>query len=296
MPFATLPDGLELEYLRQGDPDGPTVLMVMGLGAQRTWWPEELLAGLADEGFDVVSFDNRDVGLSTGFEDAGPVGLDALMARLAGDHSVVPPYTLADMAADAVGLLDALAVERAHVVGASMGGMIVQHLGFGHPDRVASVTSIMSNSGARDSGQATPEATQVLLTPAPADRDAYVEQTVRSARIIGSNRFFDEERTRERAAAFFDRAYRPTGTGRQLLAILADGDRTERLAGITAPTLVLHGADDTLIQPDGGEAVASAVPDAKLVVLDDMGHDFPLPVIPDVVSLVAAHVRRAEAG
>lgn len=296
MPTATLSNGLDFDYLRQGDPDGPTLLMVMGLGAQRTVWPTELLDGLADEGFDVISFDNRDAGLSTGFEEAGEVSVADLVAFLGGDGEEAPAYTLGEMADDAVALLDHLGVARAHVVGASMGGMIVQHLGFSHPDRVASITSIMSGSGSSDSGQPTPDALGVLLTRAPADRAGYIEQSVVSARIIGSNTLFDEDRARERMGAWFDRAHRPDGIGRQLHAILADGNRTSRLAGVTAPTLVIHGTDDSLIQPDGGAATAAAIPGARLEMIDQMGHDFPVPVIADLVALVADHVRAAEAG
>lgn len=250
MPYADVGE-VRLEYTRRGDPAGPTVLAVMGLGAQRIWWPPEFLAALVDEGLDVVAFDNRDAGLSTKMEDR-PGTVDDLRRRLAGDEDVSVPYTLSDMAGDAVGLLDHLGIERAHVVGASMGGMIAQRLALEHPGRVTSLISIMSTTGDPAVGRATPEASAMLLQPVPREREAYVRQRVEAARLIGSRTLFDEDRARRAAEAFYDRSFYPFGGVRQRLAILADGDRTGRLAGLEVPTLVVHGAQDTLIDVSGG--------------------------------------------
>lgn len=288
MPYAELGE-VRLEYERLGDPADPTILAIMGLGAQRIVWPPELLGALAEEGFQVVSFDNRDVGLSSKMEQR-PGSVADILRRYAGEDTAVP-YTLGDMAKDAVELLDLLGVDRAHVMGASMGAMIAQHLAFSHPERVRTLVSIMSTTGAPDVGQATPAAQEVLLAPAPRSREAYLRQRVEAARVIGSREHVDEERIRRAAEAAYDRAYYPYGVVRQLLAILADGDRTERLGAIEAPTLVIHGAQDALIDVSGGEATAAAIPGARLLVLDEMGHDLPLPLLPQLVAAVTAHVR-----
>lgn len=286
MAMVTLASGIDLDVERTGDPDGPTVLLIIGLGAHRTWWPPAFIDALVDRGYDVITYDNRDAGLSTGFEDHGPVTVEAML-----DGTAVPAYSLADVATDAVQLLDALGVDRAHVVGASMGGMIAQHVAFGHPDRVRTLTSIMSNTGAPDTGQQSEAALGVLLHPPEPTRASFVALTLASARIIGSRRYLDEDDLARRAGEWFDRAYRPDGTSRQLAAILADGDRTDRLRTVTAPTLVIHGRDDELIQPDGGEATAAAIPNARLVLVDDMGHDLPVPLVETVVGLIDDHLR-----
>lgn len=293
MPRLAIAGGLELDFQRQGG-DGPPLVLIMGLGAQRTVWPPELLDGLAEEGFGVITLDNRDVGLSAGFDHAGVVDQGTLMGALSGQIEVTPPYSLQDMADDSVALLNHLGLDSAHIVGASMGGMIAQHVAFGHPERVRSLVSIMSTTGAAAIGRPTPEAAQALLVPAPADRESYIEHSVRIGRVVGSRSLFDGELEAERAAASFDRAYRPQAAGRQLLAVIADGDRTERLAGVRAPTLVVHGADDPLIQPDGGEATATAIKGARFELVDEMGHDFPRPLIPRLVELITNHARAAE--
>ena len=287
-------DGVTLDYDRRGDADGPTLLMIMGLGAQRITWPDELLDDLAGRGFNVVSFDNRDAGASS-WLDGPSIAASQLEQAFVGVPVTDAPYTLDDLARDALGLLDGLGVEVAHVVGASMGGMIAQHLAFTYPSRVRSLTSIMSTTGDSAVGQPTEEAFEVLLTRPPMDREGFVEASVRSGRIVGSATLFDEARVRERAGRTWDRGVNPSGTGRQLYAILADRDRTERLAEVRVPTLVIHGRDDSLIHMSGGEATADAIPDAKLLVVDEMGHDLPLPLIPTVADAIAAHVKAAEA-
>ena len=291
MPNCTVND-ITLDYQQWGSPKDPTVLLVMGLGSQRILWPPELIDRLVDDGLHVVTFDNRDVGRST-LLDHLPASGGAIERALKGER-FDPPYTLADMAADAVGLLDHLGLEEVHVVGASMGGMIAQHLAFGHPERVASLTSIMSTTGSPDVGHATAEATMVLYTPPPRTRDAYVDDFVARRGALGSPGLFDAARAREVAAALYDRGVDPAGTVRQLLAIYADRDRTSRLAAITAPTLVIHGNVDPLIDVSGGRATAAAIPGAELLVIDGMGHDLPLPLIPHLVDAIVEHVDAAE--
>ncbi len=285
--------GLTLAHELHGD-DGPLVLLVSGLGAQLVWWPDAFVDGLVARGLRVVRYDNRDVGRSTWLDGAPGTARDVL-ARLAGDHDTPLAYTLGDMAADAVRLLDALQVARAHVVGASMGGMIAQHLAFSHRDRVASLTSMMSTTGDPAVGRATPAAQQALLTAPPRDDpERFVEVAVRSSRAVASPTLFDEVEARRRILAAYERGYNPEGVARQFLAILADRDRTDRLARVEAPTLVVHGVEDPLIDVSGGRATAAAVPGAELVEVEEMGHDLPAPLVPTLSGLVADHVHRVE--
>lgn len=293
MPTAAVGD-LTLDYDVRGRPDAPTLLLVAGLGAQRIWYPDELLDGLAERGIRVVTYDNRDSGRSSVLDHL-PGSARDVMARLSGDRDVARPYGLEDLAADGIALLDHLGVDRAHVAGASMGGMIAQHLAFGFPDRVLSLTSIMSNTGNGRSGQSTPEAMEVLLTPPPRDLDGYVRTVIRQAETVGSPGLVDVERVATRARLAHERGYHPQGTTRQFLAILHDGDRTERLRTITVPTLVIHGSADPLIQPDGGRATAQAVPGARLVEIEGMGHDLPAPLADRIADLIAEHVSAVEA-
>jgi pimeloyl-ACP methyl ester carboxylesterase len=285
-------NGIEIAYQTFGERSNQTLLLVMGLGAQLIHWPEEFCDLLADRGFHVVRFDNRDVGHSTKLDDA-PV--PDLMALAAGD-SAAAAYTLDDMADDAVGLLDHLDIDAAHVVGASMGGMIAQTLAIRHPQRVLSVCSIMSTTGDRNVGQARQEALAVLMTPLPQDRDSYIEFHINAFKAIGSPGFpFDEEFLRWRAAATYDRSVYPAGFRRQLAAIIASGDRTSSLGQISAPALVIHGSDDPLITVSGGEATARAIPGAELVVIPGMGHDLPRGAWPQIVDAIAASAERASA-
>ena len=283
-------NGIELVYESFGDPADPTVLLVMGLGVQMLGWNEELCELLVGRGFRAVRFDNRDVGRSTKIEGGPPPNL---MAAAMGDASSAS-YTLDEMADDCAGLLDHLGVEAGHVVGASQGGMIAQTLAIRHPGRVLSLVSIMSSTGDRAVGQPHPEALPTLLTSPPADRDAYAESAVGVFRVIGSPGFeADEERLRELARASFDRGYHPEGTARQLLAILASGDRTEALGRLDVPTVVIHGADDALIDVSGGKATAAAIPGAELELIEGMGHDLPRELWPRFVDLIVDNAARA---
>jgi len=276
----TAANGIELTYEALGDPSAPTLLAIHGLGAQMTDWRPGVLDGFVAQGYHVVTWDNRDQGGSTWFDDAGQPDLGALLH----DPSVPVPYLVADMAADAVGLLDALGIDRAHVLGVSMGGMIAQQFVIDHPDRSISLTSIMSTPNTRV-GTPTPEASAALLAPPAVGRDAVIEQSVAGSRVISSPGFpFDEAGLRQRAAVHYDRGHHPEGTARQLAAILASPDRTDGLRGVTVPTLVVHGAADPLVTLPGGEATAAAVPGAEFWVVDGMGHDLPAEILEELAT------------
>ena len=277
MPTTTA-NGVELTYATYGDPGDPPLLTIHGLGAQMTDWSQEFVDGLVDQGFQVIVFDNRDQGGSTWFDDAGQADIAALL----GDPSLPVPYRLADMAADAAGLLDALGIGSAHILGVSMGGMIAQQLVIDHPDRARTLTSIMSAPGP-NVGPPTPEAVEALLVAPVYERQAAIDQSIVTSRVIASPGFpFDEAGMRERAAVHFDRGHHPDGTARQLAAILTSPDRTDALGAAALPTLVVHGAADPLVTLPGGEATAAAIPGAELWVVDGMGHDLPSAVLPEL--------------
>jgi len=264
----------------------------MGLATQMLGWPERFCERLAEDGHFVVRFDNRDVGLTTHLDDAPVPNLQQVFA---GDTSSVV-YTLADMAADTIGLMDALGLESAHLVGASMGGMIAQTMAIEHPERVRSLVSIMSTTGDRNVGNPTDEATQALLSPPPRTREEAMERAVATYGVIGSPGFpLDEAGLRERAAMSWDRHIHDSkGIIRQLTAILASGDRTERLAGIELPVTVIHGEDDALIAASGGRATAKAIPGAELEVVEGMGHDLPRDAWPRLLEAIERTVARGE--
>ncbi|MFP3900545.1 MAG: alpha/beta fold hydrolase [Acidimicrobiia bacterium] len=286
MPYAAA-NGIELFYDTVGDPADPTILLVNGLGTQLISWRDELCEVLAGRGFQVVRFDNRDVGLSTHIDQPVEKGTVAAAAR--GDHPPAAPYVLDDMADDAIGLLDHLGVGAAHVVGVSMGGMIAQTLAIRHPARVLSLTSIMSTTGEPEVGTPAPRAFSELMAPPPDSREAAQEAAVRNARVWGSPGLYDEQEARALAAAAWDRDHDAAGTARQLLAIMASGSRAEALAQLTVPTLVIHGTADTLMQPSGGERTAELVPDATLLLVEGMGHDLARPLWPRIVDAIARH-------
>lgn len=272
MPTTTVND-IDICYESFGPDDAPPLLLVMGLGAQMTLWSPGFISELLERGFRVIRFDNRDVGLST--KTAGdPPDVMALYVQSMAGEPVEAPYSLTTMAADAVGLLDALDISAAHIVGASMGGMIVQMMAIGHPERVLSLTSIMSTTGASDVGQPDAAAIGALLTPPPTDRDGAIEANITTSRII-CGPLFNETEARGRAIEAYDRCFHPAGSAFQIAAIAATGDRTERLGAVKVPTLVVHGREDSLIALSGGEATAAAIPGADLVVFGQMGHDIP---------------------
>jgi pimeloyl-ACP methyl ester carboxylesterase len=284
-------NGIEIAYETFGEESDPTLLLVMGLGVQMLGWDERFCGRLADRGFRVVRFDNRDVGRSTHFSDAPPPDL---MAGFGGDTSSAA-YTLDDMADDAAGLLDHLGVDGAHVVGVSLGGMIAQTLAVRHPERVLSLTSIMSTTGAQTVGQPREEVLPVLLTPPPPELEGFAEFTVGVYRTIGSPGYPpDDDALRALARASYERSYDPLGVGRQLMAVLASGDRTPGLGSIRAPTVVIHGEEDPLIQVSGGDATAKAIPDAKLVRIPGMGHDLPEPLWDTFIDEIAENAAQSE--
>ena len=293
MPIART-NGVEIAYETFGPPDGRPLLLIMGLAAQMILWDDEFCAALAARGHRVIRFDNRDVGLSTKLDAAGmPDAAAAMQAALLGER-IAAPYLLRDLAADAAGLLDALGIPAAHVVGASMGGMIAQTMAINHPASVLSLTSIMSTTGERSLPPARPEAAAVLVLPAPSDRAGNVERAVHIFRTIGSPGFpFDEARVRDLAARSYDRCFSPAGAARQLVAILASGSRRKVLAAVTIPTLVIHGRDDPLIPLEAGLDTARAVPGAELLVIDGMGHDLPRAAWPEIVERIGALTARA---
>jgi pimeloyl-ACP methyl ester carboxylesterase len=287
-------NGIELEYEVTGNPADPPILLIMGLGAQLIVWDDEFVLGLARRGHFVIRYDNRDVGLSTHFDGVAAPALPELIARRLKGEPLGAPYLLSDMAADAAGLLDYLEIPSAHVVGASMGGMIAQTLTLEHPRRVRSLTSIMSTTGNPSLPPAKPEAMARLSMPAPAERSAYIAQSLESQRIIGGNGFpFDEERSRRLAERAYDRAFYPQGFTRQVAAIIASGSRREALEALRLPTLVVHGLEDPLVPVEGGLDTHEAIPGSELLLIDGMGHSLPRGVWPTVIDAIQKHVARA---
>jgi pimeloyl-ACP methyl ester carboxylesterase len=290
MARAVLSTGIELEYQTTGDPSDPALLVVAGYTSQMVSWRQGYIDRIAAQGLFVIQFDNRDVGLSSKLDGQRVSPAAVLEASLAGDPLPAVPYTLSDMAADGVGLLDHLAIHRAHIVGNSMGGMIVQTMAIEHPTRIASVTSVMSSTGDPRVGAPTPEARVALLAPSPPDRAEYIAASLDS-RVWASKRYYDPEFLQELAAEQYDRCFYPEGATRQLAAIYATGDRSIGLAQLDVPMLVIHGRDDTLITPSGGERTAELVPGARYLLLSDMGHDMPRQLWPVLAEAIGGHVR-----
>jgi len=290
--FCDVGRGVTLCYETFGDPEQPTALLVMGLGTQMVAWHASFCQQLADRGLHVVRFDNRDIGRSTHMQGPPPTLAQILRRSRRAAH-----YTLADMAADAAGLLERLGLAPAHVIGASMGGMIAQTLAARHPASVRSLTSIMSTTGSRLSGQPALRTYPIFLRRAPAARDAYIAHMEALFAAIGSRGLpRDLDDIREIAATSYDRDRDPIGPLRQLAAILAAGDRTRELRCITAPTLVIHGTRDRLVAPSGGRATARAIRGARLMMVQGMGHDMPRAVWPRLIDAIAEHATRADAG
>jgi pimeloyl-ACP methyl ester carboxylesterase len=287
--FCEVGDGITLCYETFGDPTDPAALLIMGLGAQMVAWHEDFCEELAERGLYVVRFDNRDIGRSTHLQGPPPSLLQLLR------HSVSARYTLADMAGDAVGLMDELAIDRAHVIGASMGGMIAQTLAARHPARVRSLVSMMSSTGGRWVGRPALSSYAIFLRRTPTGREAFIAHATRLFAKIGSRGIpQDTEGVREIAALSFDREIDRTGTGRQLAAIIASGDRTAELGDITAPTLVIHGSVDPLISPSGGRATVRAIPGAELSMIEGMGHDLPRVLWPRLIDAFTTHAAKAD--
>jgi pimeloyl-ACP methyl ester carboxylesterase len=288
--FCDLGRDVTLCYETFGDPDDTPILLVMGLATQMIAWHEDFCEELADRGFYVVRFDNRDIGRSTHF-DFRPPNLRQMLTRRVGPEQ----YSLSDMAEDSALLLRELQIAPAHVVGASMGGMIGQMLAAEHPEVVRSLTSIMSTTGSRWHGQPAAAVYRYLLRPPPRDREGYIQRSAEVFGLVGSTGFErDEQYVRERARRSFDRGFDVRAGGRQLGAIIASGDRTKVLGRIKAPTLVIHGSVDKMIRPSGGKATAKAIPGARLMMIEGMGHDLPRGVWPQIVDAVSEHARAAD--
>ncbi len=282
-------NGMELAYETFGERTDPPLVLIMGLGGQMVAWPEELCRALADAGHFVVRFDNRDVGQSTHLDDAGMPTLGDLLRRRK------PPYGIEDMADDTAALIEALDLDRVHLVGASMGGFIAQTVALRHPSRVRSLTLIMTSTGSRKVGRAKTKVFVTVMRRKPAaDREAAAVGAVEMARLIGSPGFpVDEVRLQDAARRAFDRSNDPAGVRRQVAAIGAQADRTRDLASVEVPTLVVHGLDDPLVRVTGGMALARAIPGAKFVGYPGMGHDLPPALWPDLVAEISALTRRA---
>ena len=290
-------NGITIEYEEKGSKQDPPIILIRGLGTQLIDWPKALIDGLAGNGFRVIYPDNRDVGLSTKMDDAGAQDVMDALAKSAAGEAVKPPYTLNEMAQDVVGLLDALGISSAHVFGISMGGMIVQTLAARHKERVRSMISVMSSSGNPDLPQGKPEAMARLMTPPPnpEDRNSVISHTVETLKVIGSPGFPESDDVlRETAARRFDRCFCPEGVSRQMMAVVTDGSRIDLLKTITAPSLVIHGADDPLVPVEAGMDTAANIPGAFLEIIDGMGHDIPEALVPRFIELISAHVNSAE--
>jgi len=293
MAQALLPSGVNIEFETMGDASHPTLLWIMGFGAQLTAWNEDFMKLFVEQGFHVVRFDNRDCGLS--FKHDGVI-VDTdkvVMAAMMGDTAPEVPYTLSHMAADAAGVLDHLGIEKAHIIGASMGGMIAQTFALEHPHRTQSLVSIMSVTGDLAYGTPTEDALAALVAPPPPDRAGYIE-SAKNWSIWGSKKYFDLQEARDRAGREYDRSFYPEGTHRQMAAIYASGDRSEALTTLNVPTLVIHGTDDTLLTPSGGDRTAELIPGSVYLKVKDMGHDMPQPLWPLYVDAITSHARRAQ--
>jgi pimeloyl-ACP methyl ester carboxylesterase len=289
--YADVGNGITLCYEEFGDAGAPPVVLIMGLGTQMVAWHVDFCTQLAERGYRVVRFDNRDIGRSTHVTG----GHVPTLAEIALRRIPNAAYKLADLALDTVGLMNALEIERAHVVGVSMGGMIAQTVAARHPTRTRSLTSIMSNTGARFSGQPALKTYPVLLGKGPTDREGYIKHGTKTWTIIGSPGFErDELELQEMIAMSFDRGPNPAGTARQLGAIIASGDRRRELRAVQAPTVVIHGEADKLVSPSGGRATAKAIDGAKLVTIPGMGHDLPRAAWPQIIGEIVGNATAAD--
>ena len=289
MPSVTA-NGITIEYETAGESSKPPLLLIMGLGGQLVAWDDEFVDELVKQGFFVIRYDNRDVGLSTWFDGAGIPDIGELITARQSGGAPKAPYVLDDMAADASGLLDALGVASANLLGVSMGGMIAQAIAIRHPAKLRALVSVMSTTGDPAVGNPHPDAMAALMEQPPATRDEAMDASVKAWKVFGSPGYdFDEPRIRRKAAEAFDRAFHPEGIARQLSAIISSPDRTQALASVTAPTLVIHGEADPLVDPSGGKATAAAVPGASLWLVPGMGHDLPPALFPEIAKRVAEH-------
>ena len=290
-------NGVKLEYELTGPEDGPPLLLVGGLGVQIISWTEIFVAALAARGFRVIAYDNRDIGLSTKHDDWGPADIKTAFKQARAKEKVEAPYTLEDMADDAAGLLDALGIDKAHIVGSSNGGAIAQTLAIRHPDKIATMVSIMATSGRRGLPRPEGEVAEWLARPRnpSGTREGAMDEAVSTSHLIGSPGFpRDEKVLRDRAGRLYDRSFYPAGNSRHLLASIASGDgRAARLGDISAPTLVIHGRDDPLVDLACAEDVLKTIPGAEMLVIDGMGHDYPDGAVPQIADAILDNAKRA---
>lgn len=282
-------NGIDIVYDSFGTPEAEPLLLIMGLGRQMITWDEEFCKKIAGHGYWVIRFDNRDVGLSTNFNEAGPTDLGAVFQAFAKGEEPSVAYKLIDMAKDAIGLLDALNIKSAHIVGASMGGMIAQTLCIHFPEKVKTLTSIMSTTGNPDLPKATQEAATALATPSPAEREANIEHSLKSLRVLNGTFPIDEKHQRKMAGIAFDRMYNPEGFTRQYASVLTAGSRKKPLASIKIPTLVIHGTQDPLIPKEAGIDTADTIPGAKLCLIEGMGHSLPTETWEEIINQITNH-------
>jgi len=269
-------NGIQIEYDTFGDSSSPPLLLIVGLGCQMIYWDEELCERLAGKGLYVIRFDNRDAGLSTKLEEAGVPDIMAALGAVMQGEAIQAPYTLDDMANDAVGLLEALGIEKAHICGMSMGAEIAQTVAIRHPSCVLSLIPIYGSTGNPELPRPKPEALNFFITPPPEEREAFIEHFIKGFQILAGLGFpFDEEWHRILAAQSYDRAFYPQGMARQLVAMLAHGNRKPALASVTAPTLVIHGTEDPIMPVEGGKDTAESIPGADMLIIEGMGHDLP---------------------
>ena len=289
--FASLPSGIDLCYETFGNPDHPPVLLIMGLGAPMNWWPVEFCEQLVARNFFVIRYDNRDTGRSTKLHQHRVTKLDIIRTSLGRGRA---PYSIGDLAVDAIGLLDHLGIKRAHVVGISMGGMIGQTLAIDHRERVQSLTSIMSTTGRRTVGQFHPKLIPMILAPAGRTRESYTERAIRSTQALGSPAYPpNREKALARAHETWDRGWSAGGVARHMLATITQSDRTKRLSEIDVPVTVIHGTNDPLVHRSGGRATARAITGAEHLEIEGMGHDLPPPLYDTVIDAIAKTAARA---
>jgi pimeloyl-ACP methyl ester carboxylesterase len=289
-------NGIRIEYDTFGAPSSQPLLLIMGFSGQMVGWYEELCNQLAKQGLYVIRFDNRDVGLSSKIDEAGEPNVIEILAAYQRGEEVKPPYTLDDMADDAIGLLDALTIDKAHICGVSMGGMIAQIIAIRYPSRVSSLISMRSSTGDPELPQGKPEVWALLLSPRPAEREANIEHGINFLRALEGSKFPpDEQLVRRIAELAYDRCYHPQGIARQAVASMTAGNRTQALKSVTAPTLVIHGSEDPIFPVEHGKATAEAISGAELLIIEGMGHGFSNPEVwPRLVDAIAAHTHKAD--
>ena len=291
MPKANV-NNIEIEYETIGEPNSKPLLLIAGLGSQLLAWSDEICENLAKSGFFVIRFDNRDVGLSTKFEDAGMPNMMEISAAYTRGEVPDIPYTLEDMADDAVGILDVLNINKAHICGASMGGMIAQIIAYRHPSRVQSLTVIMSTTGNPELPPSKPEILMQFFAPVPSEREAYINEMVKRDSLIYGNFTYNEDQGREYRTKEYDRSYYPEGIARQLAAMAIPGNIKPKISAIRAPTVVIHGTEDSFNLIEAGKEIALEIPGAELLIIDGMAHSFPREVIPPIINALVANSKK----